>query len=151
MAVFVADEQTQPVDADRLLRLATFVLADQQVPEAMEVSLLFVDRDSIAELNAHHMDAEGPTDVLAFPMDLPGETRAGEPSILGDVVVCPEIAATQAPGHGTSPAAEMELLVVHGLLHLLGHDHAEPEERRRMFSLTDRLLADFRTGEVVSP
>jgi probable rRNA maturation factor len=150
MAVFVADEQTHPVDTDRLLRLAGFVLNDQQVPDAMEVSLLFVDADSISQLNAHHMDAEGPTDVLAFPMDLPGETRAGEPSILGDVVVCPEIAAAQAPGHGTSPAAEMELLVVHGLLHLLGHDHAEPEERQRMFSLTDRLLADFRTHPVVS-
>ena len=149
MAVFVADEQTHPVEADRLLRLAAFVLGELDVPEAMEVSLLFVDRDSIAELNAHHMDAEGPTDVLAFPMDLPGETRAGEPSILGDVVVCPEVAAAQAPGHGTTPTAEMELLVVHGLLHLLGHDHAEADERRRMFSLTDRLLADFRTGEVV--
>ena len=150
MAVFVADEQTDPVDVDRLLRLAAFVLADQNVPEAMEVSLLFVDSDSIAQLNAHHMDAEGPTDVLAFPMDLPGETRPGEPTILGDVVVCPTIAAAQAPGHGATPAAEMELLVVHGLLHLLGHDHAEADERRRMFSLTDRLLADFRTGEVVT-
>lgn len=149
MAVFVADEQTHPIEADRLLRLAAFVLVDQNVPEAMEVSLLFVDRDSIAQLNAHHMDAEGPTDVLAFPMDMPGETRAGEPSILGDVVVCPEIAAAQAPGHGATATAEMELLVVHGLLHLLGHDHAEADERRRMFSLTDRLLADFRTGEVV--
>lgn len=149
MAVFVADEQTHPVDSDRLLRLATFVMADQQVPEAMEVSLLFVDRESISELNAHHMDADGPTDVLAFPMDLPGETRAGEPSILGDVVMCPEIAAEQAPRHGATPAAEMELLVVHGLLHLLGHDHAEADDRRRMFALTDRLLADFRTREVM--
>ena len=150
MAVFVADEQTHPVESDRLLRLATFVLADQQVPDAMEVSLLFVDRESIGQLNAHHMDAEGPTDVLAFPMDLPGETRPGEPSILGDVVMCPEVAAEQASGHGTSAAAEMELLVVHGLLHLLGHDHAETDERRRMFALTDRLLADFRTREVMS-
>lgn len=150
MAVFVADEQTHPVDQNRLLRLASFVLSDQQVPEAMEVSLLFVDVDAITQLNRHHMDAEGPTDVLAFPMDLPGETRGGETAILGDVVVCPEIAASQAAGHGTTPAAEMELLVVHGLLHLLGHDHAEVDERRRMFALTDRLLADFRTGEVIS-
>ena len=149
MAVFLADEQTHPVEGDRLLRLASFVLGDQNVPEAMEVSLLFVDRESIAELNAHHMDADGPTDVLAFPMDLPGEARPGEPSILGDVVVCPEIAAAQAPEHGVEPGAEIELLVVHGLLHLLGHDHAEPDERTRMFSLTDRLLAEFRDGEAV--
>ena len=150
MAVFVADEQTHEVDSTHLLRLAGFVLAAQRVPEAMEVSLLFVDRNSIAELNAHHMGADGPTDVLAFPMDLPGESRAGEPSILGDVVLCPEIAAEQAPRHGATPTSEMELLVVHGLLHLLGHDHAEPEERTRMFSLTDRLLNEFRTRDVAS-
>lgn len=151
MAVFVADEQSHAVDADRLLRLARFVLADQSVPEAMEVSLLFVDRESIAQLNARHMDAQGPTDVLAFPIDLPGETVAGEPTILGDVVICPEVAQEQAQRHGVSTAAEMELLVVHGLLHLLGHDHAEAQERATMFGLTDRLLAAFRAGEAVSP
>jgi probable rRNA maturation factor len=150
VAVFLADEQSHPVAADRLLRLAGFVLDDQRVPEAMEVSVLFVDRDAIAELNAHHMDKRGPTDVLAFPMDLPGEARAGEPAILGDVVICPEVAAEQAPAHGATPETEMELLLVHGLLHLLGHDHAQPVERTRMFSLTDRLLAEFRSGEVVS-
>lgn len=151
MAVFVADEQALPVDSDRLLRLASFVLRDQGVPDAMEVSLLFVARDVIAALNAHHMDVDGPTDVLAFPIDMPGETRAGEPSILGDVVICPEIAADQARRQGAEPGAEMELLVTHGLLHLLGHDHAEDDERTRMFSLTDRLLQSFRAGEVVSP
>ena len=147
MSVFVADEQTHPVDSDRVLRLATFVLADQRVPEAMEASVLFVDRGAIAELNEHHMGKDGPTDVLAFPIDLPGETRAGEAAILGDVVLCPEVAAEQAPEHGVTPEAEIELLVVHGLLHLLGHDHAEPDERTRMFSLTDRLLTQFRNGD----
>lgn len=150
MGVFVADEQTHPVDADGLLRLANFVLAEQRVPDAMEVSVLFVDRSTISELNAHHMGKEGPTDVLAFPIDMPGESRPGEPAILGDVVLCPEIASAQAPEHGVEPAAEMELLVVHGLLHLLGHDHAEAAERTRMFSLTDQLLASFRSGEVAS-
>jgi probable rRNA maturation factor len=150
MGVFVADEQTHPVETDRLLRLAAFVLSDQQVPEAMEVSLLFFDRGAIAALNAHHMGKDGPTDVLAFPIDLPGETRSGEPAILGDVVLCPEVAAAQAADHNVTPEAEVELLVVHGLLHLLGHDHAEPGERTRMFSLTDRLLSDFRAGEAVT-
>ena len=150
MGVFVADEQTHPVDRDRLLRLASYVLRDQRVPEAMEVSLLFVDRASIAELNAHHMGSDGPTDVLAFPIDMPGETRAGEPSILGDVVLCPEIAATQAEQRGLSTDSEIELLVVHGLLHLLGHDHADPDERSRMFGLTDRLLDEFRTQETAN-
>ncbi len=150
MGVFLADEQTHPVAGDRLLRLASFVLADQHVPDAMEVSLLFVDSGAIAELNAHHMGKQGPTDVLAFPIDLPGETRAGEPAILGDVVLCPEVAAAQAREHAVTPDAEMELLVVHGLLHLLGHDHSEPSERARMFGLTDRLLAAFRAGDPVA-
>ena len=147
MAVFVADEQTADVDLERLRRLATHVLADQRVPDAMELSVLCVDREAIAQLNAHHMEKDGPTDVLAFPMDLPGETRAGEPAILGDVVLCPEVAASQAPGHGSTPEAEMDLLLVHGILHLLGHDHAEPAEKELMFGLTDRLLAGFREVE----
>ena len=149
MGLFVADEQTAPVDSDRLLRLASFVLTDQGVPDAMEVSLLFVDREAIAQLNSHHMGKDGPTDVLAFPIDMPGESPAGAPSILGDVVVCPDVAAAQAGEHGVTAAAEMELLVVHGLLHLLGHDHAEADERAAMFALTDRLLSQFRAGEVV--
>ncbi len=144
MAVFVADEQALPVDIDRLRRLAEFVLAAQHVPPGMELSVLAVDRDAIAALNAHHMDAEGPTDVLAFPIDLPGETTPGQPALLGDVVLCPEVAAEQAPAHGATTAAEIELLLVHGILHLLGHDHAEDDERTVMFSLTDRLLAAFR-------
>lgn len=144
MAVYLADEQTLPVDHDRLRRLAEAVLADLSVPRAMELSVLFLDRDAIAALNVHHLGGEGPTDVLAFPMDLPGETGPGEPAILGDVVLCPEVAGAQAGPHGTTPAEELELLLVHGILHLLGHDHAEDDERARMFGLTDRLLADFR-------
>jgi probable rRNA maturation factor len=146
MAVFVADEQTRPVDTDHLRRLADFVLRELRIPTAMELSVLCVERDAMAALNAHHMGEEGPTDVLAFPMDLPGETTPGEPSILGDVVLCPQVAETQAGEHGQSAVAELELLTVHGILHLLGHDHAEPGERDEMFGLTDRLLAAFRAG-----
>lgn len=145
MSVFVADEQSRPIDAERLRRLAEFVLADRRVPPAMEVSVLVVDRGAIAALNAHHMESEGPTDVLAFPIDLPGETEPGQPALLGDVVLCPEVAADQADEHGVPPADELDLLLVHGLLHLLGHDHAEDRERREMFGLTDRLLAEFRS------
>ncbi|MDP9405718.1 MAG: rRNA maturation RNase YbeY [Actinomycetota bacterium] len=151
MAVFVADEQEHSVNGDRLRRLATYVLAAQRVPDAMELSVLCVDRTAIAQLNAHHMDSDGPTDVLAFPMDVPGETRPGEPAILGDVVVCPEVAAAQAPAHGTTTQGEIDLLVVHGILHLLGHDHAEPAQRDAMFGLTDRLLAGFSGADRVAP
>lgn len=148
MAVFVADEQDAvPVDAEALRALAAFVLAQRHVPDAMELSVLCVDRDAIAALNAHHMDAQGPTDVLAFPIDLPGESAGGEPAILGDVVICPAVAAEQAPAHGTTTESELELLLVHGVLHLLGHDHAEPDERDEMFGLTDRLLAAYRAGK----
>jgi probable rRNA maturation factor len=146
MAVFVADEQGLPIDAQRLRRLADHVLADHRVPRAMELSILAVDREAIAALNAHHMDAEGPTDVLAFPIDLPGESEPSQPALLGDVVLCPEMAVEQAAAHDQTPEAELELLLVHGILHLLGHDHAEPDERRVMFSETDRLLADFRAA-----
>lgn len=150
MTVFLADEQARPVDLDSLRRLAELVLADRRVPEAMEVSVLCVDADSIAALNARHLGVEGPTDVLAFPIDMPGETSAEEPAILGDVVLCPEVAERQAaegkdPEHST-PAMELELLLVHGLLHLLGHDHAEPDEQATMFSLTDQLLTRFRSA-----
>jgi probable rRNA maturation factor len=143
MAVFVADEQAHPVDAERLRRLAGFVLSRLRVPDAMELSILCVDADAIAQLNAHHMGKQGPTDVLAFPMDLPGETAPGEPAMLGDVVLCPQVATEQARAHATTPTAELDLLLVHGILHLLGHDHAEPTERDRMFALTDQLLASF--------
>jgi probable rRNA maturation factor len=144
VAVHLADEQEVPVDGERLLALARHVLRAQGVPYDMEVALLLVDRQTIAELNAAHLGGDGPTDVLAFPIDEPGETPPGAPAVLGDVVVCPAVAAEQAPGLSRSADEEIELLTVHGLLHLLGMDHAEPDEERAMFSLTDELLADFR-------
>jgi probable rRNA maturation factor len=147
MAVFCADEQQREVDIEHLAALAAHVLADQRVPDAMELNVLCVDVGAMTELNVRHMGGTGPTDVLAFPMDMPGESQAGEPSILGDVVLCPEVAARQAPEHGATYEAEMELLLVHGILHLLGHDHAVEDERRVMFGLTDRLLGEFHDRE----
>jgi probable rRNA maturation factor len=145
-AIYIADEQGRPVDVERLRDLAGHVLADRRVPPAMELNVLCVDRDAMTALNQTHMGGTGPTDVLAFPMDLPGENLGGEPAILGDVVLCPEIAAAQAADHGVTETAELELLLVHGILHLLGHDHAEEEERREMFGLTDRILAEYRSA-----
>jgi probable rRNA maturation factor len=108
-----------------------------------------VDEPTIAELNEQWMEKEGPTDVLAFPMD---ELRPGlvdedpEEGVLGDLVLCPAVAERQGvtAGHGTE--AEVELLTVHGILHLLGYDHAEPEEHKEMFGLQDELLAAWRSG-----
>jgi len=141
VAVYLADEQADAVDAEDLLDLARYVLASQRVPPEMEVALLLVDRDTIAQLNATHMGRTGPTDVLAFPIDEPGETPPDVPSVLGDVVLCPAIATEQAPRFDRSAHEELRLLTVHGLLHLLGMDHANSEEEREMFALTDRLLA----------
>lgn len=146
MAVYFADEQSDvEVDLDRLRRLAELVLTDRRVPVAMECSVLCVDAQVMTGLNEQHMDAQGPTDVLAFPMDMPGETTGGGPAILGDVVLCPSVAAASAGARYCPVTDELELLVVHGILHLLGHDHAEPRERTAMFGLTDELLTRFRS------
>ncbi|MFO8076701.1 MAG: rRNA maturation RNase YbeY [Egibacteraceae bacterium] len=144
MSVFVADErdadEDESVDLARLRDLATFVAAAERVPEGMDLSVLCVSTPAIAELNAEHMGAQGPTDVLAFPIDLPGESLGDGPAILGDVVLSPAVAAGQARRAGHDLAAELDLLVVHGILHLLGHDHAEEDERQRMLGRTAELL-----------
>ncbi|WP_052668393.1 rRNA maturation RNase YbeY [Nitriliruptor alkaliphilus] len=141
MAVYLADEQDLDIDAEDLLDLARHVLAERRVPGDMELALLLVDRDTIAALNAEHLGKDGPTDVLAFPIDEPGESPPDTPAILGDVVLCPAVAHEQAEGLGRTPHDELRLLTVHGILHLLGMDHAEPDEERAMFTLTDELLA----------
>lgn len=143
MAVVVADEQEVEVDQQRLLRLARHVLATQRVPDDMEVAILLVDEATIAELNATHLHHDGPTDVLAFPIDEPGEAPAGGPAILGDVVMCPAYVARQAADHGRTFEDELAMLTVHGLLHLLGMDHADATQEREMFGLTDQLLSSF--------
>jgi len=144
VAIFLADEQDLEVPADRLVALARHVLEERRVPADMELSLLFVDAATIAELNQEHLGKTGPTDVLAFPIDEPGESPPNAPAILGDVVVCPEVAYEQAQRAGHGGQDELELLTVHGILHLLGMDHADPAEEREMFGLTDELLASFR-------
>jgi probable rRNA maturation factor len=160
--VFVADEQSvEPVDTVRLMKLAEAVLVAQGVRGDAELSILFVDEDAIAELNKRFLGKEGPTDVLAFPIDddvyeggrLPdslgpaGPADDIEPSdlptLLGDIVVCPSIARRNAPEHAGTYEDEMALLVVHGILHLLGMDHAEDEEAQAMERREQELLAQF--------
>ncbi len=149
MSIEVLDESGQGVDVKHLGSLSRFVLDRMRVHPLAELCVKLVDVDTITELNVKWMDGDGPTDVLAFPMD---ELRPGlvneepEEGILGDIMVCPEIAAGQAATAGHSVQAELELLTTHGILHLLGYDHAEPEEHQEMFGLQDRLLADWRTG-----
>jgi probable rRNA maturation factor len=150
MPVFLADEQSETVDADDLVAVAHHVLEARRVPVDMEVALLLVDEDTIARLNTQHLGHDGPTDVLAFPIDEPGESPLAGPAILGDVVLCPVVARRQAEERAVAVQAELQLLTVHGILHLLGMDHAEPEDERAMFALTDELLASYR-GETGRP
>jgi probable rRNA maturation factor len=147
MSIEVLNESGQELDVRELARLSRFVMDVMRVHPQAELCIKAVDEATIAELNQQWMEKEGPTDVLAFPMD---ELRPGlvneepEEGVLGDLVLCPDIAAKQGEtaGHGTE--AEIELLTVHGILHLLGYDHAEPEEHAEMFGLQDQLLAAWR-------
>ncbi len=122
--VVARDEQDdEPVDLDRWSALAHDVLAAEGV--LGEVNLLFVGEEAMAALNEEHLGHEGPTDVLSFPID---GADADADGFVGDVVVCPAVARRNAPGHAGTYDDELALLVVHGLLHLLGHDHAEADE-----------------------
>lgn len=134
----------EPVDADRWASLLADVLAHEGVAAGAGVGLSFVAADHMAELNRAHMEGDGPTDVLAFPIDglaAAGGGGDGPPGVVGDVVVCPAVAERNAPDHAGRPEDELALLVVHGALHLLGHDHAEPDERSRMQDRERHLLA----------
>ena len=154
--VVCANEQDDvDIDAARWTALAEAVLRAERA--IGELTLTFVDPAEIAALNAEHMGIDGPTDVLSFPLDAatfiepgvfiePGASRrlAGSPPVLlGDVVVCPAIAAIAAPDHGGSVEDELALLVVHGILHVLGHDHAEPDETAAMRERERRLLSEY--------
>src|SRR5581483_11832366 len=118
-----------------------------------ELSVLLVDEGEMANLHERWMDEPGPTDVLSFPMDelRPGRLDADpdeeEPGILGDVVLCPAVAERQGREAGHSTQAELELLCTHGILHLLGYDHAEPDEEREMFHLQRQLLSSWQSAQ----
>ncbi len=149
MSIEVLNESGEPLDVQRLSQLARFVMDRMRVHPAAELCIKAVDEDTIAQLNEQWMEKEGPTDVLAFPMD---ELRPGlvneepEEGVLGDLVLCPAVATRQGEEAGHGREAEIELLTTHGILHLLGYDHAEPEEHKEMFGLQDELLAAWRTA-----
>ncbi len=143
MSIEVNDESGAGVDAERIAALSRFALDRLKVHPQAELSVLAVDVDTMSALHQQWMDEEGPTDVLSFPMDelRPGtEDEEPEPGLLGDVVLCPAVAAPQAASAGHSTDDELDLLTVHGILHLLGYDHAEPDEEREMFGLQAELL-----------
>lgn len=158
--MFVSDEQdAHVVDVGRWQSLALAVLADEGVSGECEMSLLFVDETTMTDLNVRFMSGDGPTDVLSFPIDGepsasgrwpdsggPGPDRDEDdvdelPLLLGDVVICPAVAERNAPNHAGSLDDEHALLIVHGILHLLGMDHAADDERIAMQARERELLA----------
>ncbi len=148
MSIEILNESGSDLDVRRLSSLSRFVMDRMRVHPQAELCIKAVDEDTIAQLNQQWMDKEGPTDVLAFPMDelRPGKvTEEPEEGVLGDLVLCPDVAERQGNDAGHGRAAEIELLVVHGILHLLGYDHAEPDEHQAMFGLQAQLLDDWRT------
>ncbi|MEX2289481.1 MAG: rRNA maturation RNase YbeY [Mycobacteriales bacterium] len=165
MSIELANESGVAVDEQTLVRLARHVLDRLGVSPLAELSLLLVDVEQMAKLHVRWMGEPGPTDVLAFPMDeldLRGsrgvahgsghggpveDDEGSSPTVLGDVVLCPEVAERQGreAGHGTE--SELQLLCTHGVLHLLGYDHGEPGEHAEMFGLQDELLASWKAAQ----
>ena len=146
MTIEVLNETDADIDVDVLARQARFMLDRLLIHPESELSLVFVDVPAMTELHVEWMDEPGPTDVLSFPMDelRPGvEGQHSEPGVLGDVVICPDVAAAQALTAGHSRDDEIALLLTHGILHLLGYDHGEPDEHEEMFGLQGELLMSW--------
>jgi len=146
MSVDVNNESGFAVDEAEFAALTRYVLDAMHVHPQTDVSIRLVDTEAMTDLHVRWMDEPGPTDVLSFPMDELRPGREGDQTpagLLGDVVLCPEVAAQQARTAGHSTAEELLLLTTHGLLHLLGYDHAEPEEEKEMFALQRQLLLTF--------
>ncbi|MFT3900455.1 MAG: rRNA maturation RNase YbeY [Gordonia sp. (in: high G+C Gram-positive bacteria)] len=149
MSIELANESGVDVPTDLVLDAAKFAIARMDVHPGAELSVIFVDLDTMADLHMKWMDLPGPTDVMSFPMDelTPGAGRpdAAEPgpATLGDIVLCPEFAQAQAKEARHSFDHELAVLTVHGVLHLLGYDHADAEEEREMFGLQNAILGEW--------
>ncbi|KUM31953.1 rRNA maturation RNase YbeY [Glutamicibacter mishrai] len=146
MSIEVNNETEYEVDLQDVSALADSVLKAMFLHPETEVSVVFIDEDAMSALHVEWMDLEGPTDVMSFPMDelRPGTAGApGEGGILGDIVICPTVAEAQAKAGGHSTHDEILLLTTHGLLHLMGFDHMEPDEKEEMFTLQRRLLESY--------
>src|ERR1700712_5407526 len=150
MSIEIANEAGVGVDELALVSVSRFALNRMKINALAELSILLMDVEAMTELHVKWMDEPGPTDVMSFPMDeldtarRPDEMGPG-PALLGDVVLCPAVATEQAVQAGHSLDDELHLLTVHGILHLLGLDHAEPDEEKEMFGLQGELLLAWRT------
>jgi probable rRNA maturation factor len=153
MGIEIANESGLDVSEDELVSVARFVITELNVNPDAELSMVLLDSATMADLHMRWMDLPGPTDVMSFPMDElePGgrpDAPGPGPAMLGDIVLCPEFAAEQATASGHTLGHELALLTIHGVLHLLGYDHAEPDEEKEMFALQRRLLEDWVADQV---
>ena len=150
MSVEVTNETVWQIDGKVFSDLGIWVMDQMRVSTQSDLTIMFVDPDPIAQLHMRWMNLEGPTDVMSFPMDelRPGtQEQPTPPGLLGDIVLCPQVAETQAQAAKHSTLDELILLTTHGTLHLLGFDHAEPAEEREMFGLQRELIASFQATE----
>lgn len=150
MSIEINNESVIAVDEVALQRLSVYALDYLHVHPDAELAIVLVDEGAMEQLHLQWMDEPGPTDVLSFPMDelRPGTEESLTPAgLLGDIVLCPQVAVSQAETAGHSPLDEMLLLTTHGILHLLGFDHAEPDEEKEMFGIQREILAGFALAE----
>lgn len=146
MPVELTNESGVVLVESELQDVVLFGMSQMRVHPDAELAIVLVDETAMEQLHLQWMGEPGPTDVLSFPMDELRPGRDGETSaegILGDIVLCPTVAASQAEAAGHSVMAELSLLTIHGLLHLLGYDHAEPEEEKEMFGLQADILKKY--------
>jgi probable rRNA maturation factor len=150
LSIEINNETEFDIDHVRVLRLAEYALDQLHIHPAAELAIQFVGEEPMSLLHEQWMDEPGPTDVLSFPMDelRPGTVEDQTPAgLLGDIVVCPSYAEAQAEKAGHPLINEILLLITHGILHLLGYDHAEPDEEREMFGLQKEILDSFLAAE----
>ena len=150
MSIEINNESTIEVDEAAILRLSAFALDTMHVHADADLAIVLVDEGAMEQLHVQWMDEPGPTDVLSFPMDelRPGTEEAETPpGLLGDIVLCPQVAQAQAETAGHSTLDELLLLTTHGILHLLGFDHAEPDDEKEMFGIQRDILIGFTMQE----
>ena len=143
----INNESGAEADEKSLVRLSAYVLAQLRIHPQADLSILLVDTETMTQYHERFMELPGPADVLSFPMDelrVPSDGQAPPQGLLGDVVLCPQEIALRCSAEGRSPADEMAYLLIHGILHLLGYDHAEPADEKAMFTLQDRLFRDWK-------
>ena len=141
MTVEITNRSGALVPETQMTSLLNFGIDYMELNPECDISLTFVNPQEMEELHIKWMDEPGPTDVLSFPMDLP--EKKGDIVTLGDIVIAPAVAAKQALDAGHSTVEEIFILATHGLLHILGYDHADPDEEKVMFALQEKIVKEW--------